>query len=74
MLSEYEEMEESFLNQSEDLNKYQELIKSLGDDLLTNEIEMLEWVIRGCIPSREESFTALKNIVSAEIKSREVIK
>jgi hypothetical protein len=74
MLSEYEEMEISFLDQSKDLDKYKKLIKSLDDDLLTNEIEMLEWQIRGCIPSREEPLIALKNIVSAEIKSREVTK
>jgi hypothetical protein len=71
MLSEYEEMEISFLNQSEDLNKYGELIKSLNKDELMYELESLEWVIRECDPSKEECLMGMEDMVSAEIKLRE---
>jgi hypothetical protein len=74
MISEYDEIEMSFLEQSKDLNKYQELIKSLDGDLLTNELEMLEWQIRGCYVEYEKPLMALKDIVTAEIKLREVTK
>lgn len=70
MISEYEKTEISFIEQSKDLDKYKNLIESIDDDMLINELEMLEWQIRGCIPSLKESFMALKSIVSAEIKKR----
>ena len=70
MISEYEEMEISFIDQSKDLDKYTKLIQSVDDNSLEIELEMLQWQIRGCIPSLEESFIALKNIVLAEINKR----
>ena len=72
MLNEYQETELSFLEQSKDLDRYKNLIESIDDDMLINELEMLEWQIRGCIPSLEDSFMALKNIVLAEIKKRKI--
>lgn len=70
MISEYEEIEISFIEQSKDLNKYTKLIQSLDDNSLEIELEMLEWQIRGCAPSLEESLMTLKNIVLAEINKR----
>ena len=70
MLSEYKEMEISYLEQSKNLDKYKKLIESTDDRILEIELEMLEWQIRGCVPSLEESLMTLKNIVLAEINKR----
>ena len=70
MISEYEEIEISFIEQSKDLDKYTKLIQSIDDNSLEIELEMLEWQIRGCIPSLEKSLMTLKNIVLAEINKR----
>ena len=68
MISEYEEMEISFLKQSKNLNRYKKLIKSLDQDQLANELEVLEWQIRECTPDKEEALETLKDIVSARIE------
>lgn len=70
MLSEYEEMAISFIEQSKDLDKYKNLIESIDDNSLEIELENLQWQIRGCIPDLEESLMILKNIVLAEINKR----
>ena len=70
MISEYEEIEISFIEQSKDLDKYTKLIQSVDDNSLEIELEMLEWQIRGCVPSLEKSLMTLKNIVLAEINKR----
>ena len=70
MISEYEEIEISFIEQSKDLDKYTKLIQLVDDNSLEIELEMLKWQIRGCIPSLEESLMTLKNIVLAEINKR----
>ena len=70
MISEYEEIEISFIEQSKDLDKYTKLIQSVDDNNLEIELEVLEWQIRGRVPSLEESLMTLKNIVLAEINKR----
>lgn len=72
MISEYEEMEMSYLEQSKDLKKYKKLIESTDDRMLEIELENLQWQIRGCIPDLEESLMTLKNIVLAEIIKRKI--
>lgn len=70
MLSEYEEMEMSYLEQSKDLKKYKKLIESTDDRMLEIELENLQWQIRGCIPDLEESFKKLKEITLKETNKR----
>ena len=43
MISEYEEIEISFIEQSKDLDKYTKLIQSVDDNNLEIELEVLEW-------------------------------
>lgn len=74
MLSEYEEVEISYLEQSKNLDKYKKLIESTDDRMLEIELENLEWQIRGCIPDLEESFRRLKEITLTEINKRKKIK
>ena len=74
MLSEYKEMEISYLEQSKNLDKYKKLIESTDDRILEIELENLEWQIRGCIPDLEESFKRLKEITLTEINKRKKIK
>ena len=70
MINEYRETKRSFIEQSKDLDKYKNLMKSIDDDMLIYELELLEWQLRGCVLDLEESFEALKSIVLAEINKR----
>lgn len=63
MISEFDEVELSFLEQSKDLETFKNLIDTLSSEELELELEMLSWTIAGCIPDHEPALNSLREIV-----------
>ena len=63
-MTEFDEVELRFLEQSKNLETFKNLIDTLSSDELELELEVLNWVIGGCIPSHEPALNSLRDIVN----------